>query len=67
MIEIDVLLCKGCEICIEMCPVDVFSQSDELSPKGYYLPKVESEDDCNYCRLCEKMCPEFAIHVVKVD
>ena len=67
MIVIDEDLCKGCEICIEMCPADVFCDSDTLSPRGYYLPVVVKEEDCTYCKLCQKMCPEFAIYVEKPD
>ena len=65
IITIDEKLCKGCEICIDMCPADVFEISDTLSPNGYYLPVIVKEGDCTYCMLCQKMCPEFAIVVEK--
>lgn len=62
-IEIEENLCKGCEICIEFCPLKVFVKSDKLNRKGYYLPIVVKEDDCVGCRLCELLCPEFAITI----
>ncbi len=61
LIEITENLCKGCEICIEFCPLKVFEKSDKLNRKGYYLPVVTDEDQCVGCRLCELLCPEFAI------
>jgi 2-oxoglutarate ferredoxin oxidoreductase subunit delta len=39
----------------------VFEKSDKLNRKGYYLPVVTDEDQCVGCRLCELLCPEFAI------
>jgi 2-oxoglutarate ferredoxin oxidoreductase subunit delta len=63
LIEIDENLCKGCEICIEFCPLKVFEKSAKLNRKGYYVPVVAQEDECVGCRLCELLCPEFAIIV----
>ena len=61
MIEINDDLCKGCDICIEFCPLKVFLKSDSLNRKGYYIPIIAEEDLCVGCRLCELLCPEFAI------
>ena len=60
-IEINENLCKGCEICIEFCPVKLFTLSDKLNRKGYYLPVLHPEIKCTGCRLCELLCPELAI------
>lgn len=60
-IEINEDLCKGCNICIEFCPTDVFDTSRKLNPKGYYLPVVARIEDCTGCKLCDLLCPEFAI------
>jgi 2-oxoglutarate ferredoxin oxidoreductase subunit delta len=61
IIEINENLCKGCEICIEFCPLDLFSASQKLNKKGYYLPVIQDADKCTGCRLCELLCPELAI------
>ena len=63
MIEIIKDWCKGCEICIKRCPVDALELSDELNKRGVYPPKLKEENQCNYCRLCELLCPDFAITV----
>ncbi len=60
-IKINENLCKGCEICIEFCPLKIFGPSQMLNRKGYYLPVVLLEDKCTGCRLCELLCPELAI------
>jgi 2-oxoglutarate ferredoxin oxidoreductase subunit delta len=57
-------LCKGCEICINFCPKGVFSASDRLSARGYFIPEVTKPEDCTGCLLCEHMCPDLAITVL---
>lgn len=65
MVEIDENLCKGCEICSDFCPKGVLISSNDLSKRGYYLPKPEHKEKCTGCRLCELMCPELAILITK--
>lgn len=58
--------CKGCGFCVAYCPKDVLALSEEkVNAKGYYLPEAAAQEDCVACRLCELMCPEFAIYVVE--
>jgi 2-oxoglutarate ferredoxin oxidoreductase subunit delta len=47
--------CKSCNICIEMCPKDVF----DIDRDGY--PVVARGLDCTQCSICWLHCPEFAI------
>lgn len=64
MIEIKDDWCKGCGICIERCPVDALEESDKLNKKGIRPPRLKEENECNYCRLCELICPDLAITVI---
>ena len=64
MIEVIEDWCKGCEICIKRCPVDALEISDTMNKKGIHPPRLKEENECNYCRLCELLCPDFAITVV---
>ena len=57
--------CKGCGFCVEYCPRDVLEMSDDYNEKGYHPPYAAREDDCVNCDLCELICPEFAIFVLK--
>ncbi|RLI10436.1 4Fe-4S ferredoxin [Candidatus Bathyarchaeota archaeon] len=59
--------CKGCTFCIEVCLVNALEESDKLNMKGVHPPKLKSEDSCIGCGLCERICPEFAIYLEKVD
>lgn len=64
MIEIIEDWCKGCNLCIVRCPLDALEDSDKLNKKGIYPPKLKEENECNFCRLCELICPDFAITVI---
>jgi len=50
--------CKGCGICVALCPKQVL----ELDAEGKSTP-VRLED-CICCRMCELRCPDLAITVV---
>ena len=64
MIEIKDDWCKGCNICIDRCPVDALEESERLNKKGVRPPQLKRENNCNYCRLCELLCPDLAITVI---
>jgi 2-oxoglutarate ferredoxin oxidoreductase subunit delta len=57
-------LCKGCDICVQFCPKEVFDLSAEVGPRGYFVPVAARPQDCTACMLCEHLCPELAITVV---
>ncbi|MGY5861042.1 MAG: 4Fe-4S binding protein [Candidatus Thorarchaeota archaeon] len=64
-IVVDAKLCKGCLICISVCPHGVLRKADEVDNRGFFLPVVEDLEACKVCRLCEMECPDFAICVVE--
>lgn len=53
--------CKGCGFCVEYCPRGVLELSSEFNIKGYHPPYVKDGESCVNCRLCEMLCPDFAI------
>jgi len=65
-IYIDEKLCKGCDICVELCPKDVFTISKQINQQGYYIPIPSSIDVCTGCMLCELICPELAV-ILKIE
>lgn len=64
-VVIDEELCKGCHICISVCPRDVLEKAEEVDSRGFFLPVVKDLESCVVCRLCEMECPDFAISVVE--
>jgi len=57
-IEINTKWCKGCEICVELCPTDALQMKD-------FKAAVKDLDKCIACMQCELRCPDFAIAVYK--
>ncbi|MBM3325531.1 MAG: 4Fe-4S dicluster domain-containing protein [Calditrichaeota bacterium] len=56
-------MCKGCEICVEVCPKAALKMI--VTPDRWEGAMVEVVDimACNACMLCEHQCPDFAIEV----
>ncbi len=67
MIEVTMDWCKGCELCVKKCPVQALRIGEEMNRKGIYTPELKEENECNYCRLCELICPDFAISVNVIE
>ncbi|MBC8279024.1 MAG: ferredoxin family protein [FCB group bacterium] len=61
-IEINQDWCKGCYICVEVCPVDdIFFIENDIGEKGFQPLDVHNLETCTGCKLCELLCPDLAI------
>ncbi len=64
-------ICKGCSLCISVCPRQVIAISSVLNEKGYYpaefLVTEQSGEDlyCTACSSCAIICPDVAIEVYR--
>jgi 2-oxoglutarate ferredoxin oxidoreductase subunit delta len=56
-IVVDERRCKGCGICIALCPKQVLALKKQKC-------RVERLEVCIGCDLCQLRCPDFAIEVV---
>ena len=64
-IEVNVPICKGCELCVAACPQNVLALSQEkINIKGYH-PAEMIEAGCTGCGICAVVCPEAAITVYR--
>ena len=66
-ITIDKERCKGCSLCIPVCPKNVIGLSEDFNAKGWRYACVEKESDCTACKQCYMMCPDVAIRIWKED
>ncbi|MEG1135493.1 MAG: 4Fe-4S binding protein [Anaerovoracaceae bacterium] len=62
-ITIDKVCCKGCDICLSVCPKKIFVSSKKRNSYGSNMPDVAKTENCVVCRMCERMCPDGAINV----
>jgi len=56
-VEITADWCKGCDICVKMCPERCLRLNDKL------IAELALPDLCTGCRMCEWLCPDFAISI----
>ena len=54
--------CKGCFLCVSVCPVGALKPSGELGEKGYEVVCVD-EDKCIRCGSCYRMCPDYVFEI----
>jgi len=60
-------LCKGCRLCMEVCPPNVLSVSTYLNVLGYNSVQYDGQG-CTGCGVCFYACPEpGAIMVIKAN
>ena len=56
-VRVDAKRCKGCFLCMSVCPANAISVSGELSEKGYETIRID-EVKCIQCGSCYTVCPD---------
>ena len=65
-ISVDVERCKGCELCLFVCPKDVIRMSETFNAKGYHPAALIDPDAlCTGCAICAVICPDAALTVYR--
>lgn len=55
-------LCKGCRLCVTVCPVKAVIPTDRLNGNGYKVVEIDAEK-CIGCGNCYKICPDYCFEV----
>ena len=59
-------ICKGCGLCIEVCPKKILAlHKEKINMKGYHPITVTEEAACIGCASCARMCPDCVFTVEK--
>ncbi|HUT85872.1 MAG TPA: 4Fe-4S dicluster domain-containing protein [Elusimicrobiales bacterium] len=64
-IEVNDMRCKGCKLCVMVCPKNCIEMSDKFSVTGYFPAKMTKKDCCIGCGMCVQICPDLAITLYK--
>ncbi len=65
--RIDEDLCKGCGLCVSVCPKHVLEIADKVNTKGYFPAYQARPGDCVFCATCCRMCPDVAITISEAE
>jgi 2-oxoglutarate ferredoxin oxidoreductase subunit delta len=62
-IVIDMERCKGCGLCITVCPKKNIAVARESNRSGYFPAQAQGVE-CTACTRCAIVCPEGIIEVI---
>lgn len=57
--------CKGCGLCIGICPKKIIRFSVNINEKGYNYAECFDQEACIACKMCYTICPDVAITIEK--
>ncbi len=60
--------CKGCELCVAVCPQECLVTAKALNARGVHAARFdESYGECRGCMNCVLICPDLAIEVIEEE
>ena len=63
-VTIDKNRCKGCELCITVCPTKILKlDTTRVNSRGYFPAIIYNLAECSGCGSCAKICPDSVITV----
>ena len=64
---IDEERCKGCGLCLDVCPVQILELANYFNSRGYKPAVAKGPKKCRGCTWCKLVCPDGAIKIRKED
>ncbi|CDA72656.1 2-oxoglutarate ferredoxin oxidoreductase delta subunit [Ruminococcus sp. CAG:579] len=60
--------CKGCGLCISVCPKKILAmQTEKRNKRGCFTAVCTDQQACVCCTMCALICPDCAIEIDKPD
>ncbi|UCC68215.1 MAG: 4Fe-4S binding protein [Armatimonadota bacterium] len=66
-ITIDEEICKGCGLCVAVCPRQTMQFAGHINSRGFHPARLLDPDQCTACAQCALMCPDACITILKSD
>ena len=60
---IDIERCKGCELCVAVCPKQVLELGKAHNARGSHFAIPSHAENCIGCLQCCDICPDAAIEI----
>ena len=64
---VDVRHCKGCRLCVTVCPKKSLRMSAGLNARGMNVAEVVEGSTCSGCLNCTVICPDAAIEIIEEE
>ena len=64
-VTIDEEICKGCGLCVEVCPRKAMAFASGINTRGFHPASVLAPESCTGCTQCALMCPDACIRIVR--
>ena len=59
--------CKGCNLCVGVCPADVLElQPREVNDKGYHFVYTKNPEACTGCASCGWICLDGCLTIYRM-
>ena len=55
--------CKGCELCVSVCPKHVLAMDHAMNSRGQHFACAVAQQECIGCLQCTDICPDAAIEI----
>lgn len=65
IVEVDTEKCKGCGLCVEVCPKEVLVIGHDVNSMGWLYAETRNPDLCTGCKQCALICPDAVIKITK--
>jgi 2-oxoglutarate ferredoxin oxidoreductase subunit delta len=63
-LDIAVDRCKGCGLCVVVCPKGILELDESIvNELGYHPVRLADADACTSCALCARICPDAVFAV----
>jgi 2-oxoglutarate ferredoxin oxidoreductase subunit delta len=66
-VVIDRELCKGCLLCVRVCPAKVLERDVALNASGSYPSFPAHPEQCVACGNCYEVCPDVCIEIFDLE
>jgi len=64
-IKINIEKCKGCLLCVSVCPKGLIKKNNKINKRGVNAVAFHGATECLGCIMCALVCPDCCIEVYK--